>query len=213
MAASRTDRLPTPIHNLTHVIPFLQTTPIHRLPPELLTRVFTYLRRIWINHHAPYSRQRTLLWTIVMEVCRRWRDVVLEAAVLWSYIPRFYHMPMIKRCLQLSKHAPLVVHLNTSATGDEVYQLFEGTAPRFRCLQVYTCDVGNSWQELCSLLSGPAPLLESLCIELSMRNEENTHSWMDNLCAGITPRLRNVSLLGCGINFSAPFLRNLTILE
>ncbi|TFK62376.1 hypothetical protein BDN72DRAFT_848765 [Pluteus cervinus] len=187
------------------------SSPINHLPPELLTRIFIYIRRMALNHVYPSDHgKRPVLWWVVNEVCHRWRDIAQESAILWSYIPPSYPGPLIKRCLELSSSVPLVVHINKRTTKDQVYPPLKAALSRFRCLRISTFK--SAFQELSFLQSNPAPLLESLSIDLSGPNR-NGRFVLDNLCAGVTPRLRNVSLQGCGINLSSPFLANLSILE
>ncbi|TFK67932.1 hypothetical protein BDN72DRAFT_68156 [Pluteus cervinus] len=208
---------PTEWSKATHGIAYgnalCQFSPIHihQLPPELLTKIFIDLRRIWVNNHPQDTRHIPAPWVIVMEVYRRWRDIAHESPLLWSYIPASYSRCILEKCLDLSKSAPLVVHLAERMTSSQVYLLLKEAAPRLRCLKVVLSDDEDSLPGFRSLLSSPAPLLGSLSIELWMYGKERMPDWMEGLFAGNTPRLRHLSLQGRQVR--APFLKNLTILE
>ncbi|OCH86331.1 hypothetical protein OBBRIDRAFT_806854 [Obba rivulosa] len=65
--------------------------PVHRLPPEILTRIFYYApessiprdKVIWI---PTIFRMKDVI--VLAAVCRHWRDVVIGAAILWSSVNR-----------------------------------------------------------------------------------------------------------------------------
>ncbi|TFK67951.1 hypothetical protein BDN72DRAFT_960627 [Pluteus cervinus] len=70
------------------------------------------------------------------------------------------------------------------------------------------------WPELCSLLSRPAPMLESLSLELMKTyDEEAVSRSLDNLFSGTTPRLRHLSIEHCHPGSLLLSCSNLTILE
>lgn len=64
----------------------LLASPIFRLPPEILSRIF-FIYADSENHAELFS----LSWTTLLTVCRRWRDVCIDFPKLWSYI----HIPDI----------------------------------------------------------------------------------------------------------------------
>ncbi|TFK67962.1 hypothetical protein BDN72DRAFT_898555 [Pluteus cervinus] len=182
--------------------------PIHHLPPELLTRVFICFRRIGLNDYPPDRKKKPVPWMVILEVCRNWRDTALESPMLWSYIPRSYPGPIVERCLRLSNSAPLVVHINMCTTKNQIY--LKEAISQFRSLKVSLFK--TDFQELSFLRSSPAPLLESLSIDM-LGHSRNGRFVLDNICAGITPQLRNLALQGCGVNLSSSFLTNLSILD
>ncbi|KAI0047186.1 hypothetical protein FA95DRAFT_1470799, partial [Auriscalpium vulgare] len=58
--------------------------PICRLPPEVLALVFTYLTGFaWDSVNGyPYH----IRWIVVTHICRRWREVAIQHAGLWTNI-------------------------------------------------------------------------------------------------------------------------------
>ncbi|TFK62000.1 hypothetical protein BDN72DRAFT_863182, partial [Pluteus cervinus] len=131
-----------------------------------------------VNDYPPNSWEHCAPWIVVTEICHHWRDVALESTILWSHIPRSYSKRIIERCLKVSKSAPLVVNIHGCMTRDQIYPSFKDpeVISRLRCLEIRLSDPDSSFQELCSLLSSTAPLLESLSIELSWMDVQNEHS-------------------------------------
>ena len=60
-------------------------SPVMRLPPELLLRVFLYVQR----GHAPIYQGYSSDWVVVTRICRYWREVALDSESLWSRIIPF----------------------------------------------------------------------------------------------------------------------------
>ncbi|KAF7798687.1 hypothetical protein EIP86_009911 [Pleurotus ostreatoroseus] len=85
---------------------------IHKLPEEMLVRIFCALRDMHIA-------LRSLRWIAVTHVCRSWRLVALDAAELWTYI---YSMKL--DCLQTfimrSKQAPLDILYHKNSVHQEL---------------------------------------------------------------------------------------------
>ncbi|TFK61997.1 hypothetical protein BDN72DRAFT_964832 [Pluteus cervinus] len=177
--------------------------PIHRLPPELLSSVFLLQR-------TPYwSKSMGIPWLTVTQVCRRWRDIAYECATLWSYILALDQFPphIIEKSLQLSKSAPLDLKLHLF---DELVLPLMGEAvSRIRRLHVVLPT--RNWEILQTFFASPAPLFESLSLHLPTTTSNPRR--LDSLFSGITQRLRHLSISGCGVDFNASFLTNLTILE
>ncbi|KAK7041950.1 hypothetical protein VNI00_008932 [Paramarasmius palmivorus] len=100
-------------------------SPVHRIPPEVLARIFHACR-----NHGPLTSQPTLM--TITEVCRRWRDVALSAPYLWSSFISFdfnewiYHHDtfepldrIIPLLLMRTQACPLDIHLNFAYLKDE----------------------------------------------------------------------------------------------
>ncbi|KAI0039928.1 hypothetical protein FA95DRAFT_1462389, partial [Auriscalpium vulgare] len=56
--------------------------PVSRLPPEILSAVFSILTDI----DRPRNHGKSLAWISITHVCRKWRDVALNNPTLWSTI-------------------------------------------------------------------------------------------------------------------------------
>lgn len=103
-------------------------------PEELLIKIFKYyiqdwaklarlleidLRRPDARHPPTRFRHGYYGWIpAVTHVCRRWRDVALNAPVLWTNI-RLMRAECVEAFLQRSQQAPLTVHSTKSLTPQE----------------------------------------------------------------------------------------------
>ncbi|TBU25509.1 hypothetical protein BD311DRAFT_496619 [Dichomitus squalens] len=72
---------------------FNARTPIHKLPPELLVRIFSLVQHtpLFIDHVVeqvcgPHHFRIASVLLPISLVCHHWRDVVLNAPLLWSTI-------------------------------------------------------------------------------------------------------------------------------
>ncbi|TFK67944.1 hypothetical protein BDN72DRAFT_842438 [Pluteus cervinus] len=208
---------PDTTHRSTHENHFPRSSPTHRLPPEILTTIFIYFRRIAFDDYPPDSQEHCAPWMVVTEVCSHWRNVAHESTILWSHIPRSYTRRIIERCLKFSKSAPLVVKIHGCMTSDQIHPslMDPGVISRLRCLDLnlYRLDSASCLEELCSHLSSAAPSLESLSIDLNQFRVQSGPRYLDEIWARAIPRLRNLSLRACDVNLSSPLLTNLTILE
>ncbi|KAF7790708.1 hypothetical protein EIP86_001664 [Pleurotus ostreatoroseus] len=93
------------------------TLPIARLPPELLSTIFVaYATSIREDYTLSWRDVQPYLWVQVTHVCRYWRDVAIDCAVLWNWV-----VPASVACTQTilsrSRSAPLIINLNTQLLG------------------------------------------------------------------------------------------------
>ncbi|KAI0326005.1 hypothetical protein GY45DRAFT_1374307 [Cubamyces sp. BRFM 1775] len=92
--------------------------PIHRLHPELLGEILQLAlpstggclcEGVW-NQAAALKAQRRAIMTF-MQVCGRWRAIVLEMAAFWTIVDMSSGSAWSAACLERSKEAPLSVFL------------------------------------------------------------------------------------------------------
>ncbi|TFK60891.1 hypothetical protein BDN72DRAFT_850182 [Pluteus cervinus] len=184
-------------------------TPIHRLPPEVLTRVFFFVQSA--QTIVPYYGNRaaiSLSWVAVTRVSRHWREVAIRSPSLWSHISSNYPKCVVQEWLQRSKAAPLSVDLRHSSP--EEAQLVAASLSRIRELKLelnFSC-----WNRLSPNLSSPAPFLESLTIIIP-DNLQPTSTISESTFAGVTPRLRNLELTGCSVDINSSLFADLTALK
>ncbi|KAI0308566.1 hypothetical protein OF83DRAFT_1160568 [Amylostereum chailletii] len=86
--------------------------PVHRLPPELLSKIFSLLTFVdQPSCRGPRSSNHSLGWIRVTHVCQRWRSVAHSAASLWAQC--VFSLPKgFEDRLALSGEAELKIALN-----------------------------------------------------------------------------------------------------
>ncbi|TFK67135.1 hypothetical protein BDN72DRAFT_843445, partial [Pluteus cervinus] len=193
-------------------------TPVYRLPPEILARIFSFTR-----YHARtrriiyYDKPKPLSWIAVTHISQHWRNIALASPNLWSRISSSYPERIFNEWFRRSKSAALSVHL---------YKIYPQDArflgESFFRIQELNLKMGSSSvTTLESSLSSPAPLLESLSISIATL-ESLSEDWVDdldgvrlsaNLFEGTTPLLRHLELKRCSIDISASLFTGLTVLQ
>ncbi|TFK59293.1 hypothetical protein BDN72DRAFT_865271, partial [Pluteus cervinus] len=91
-------------------------TPVYSLPPEILTRIFSFMedvpsipaeRRALVRRRArpfvPFG------WQIAIRVSQHWRNVALGSPSLWAHISSVYPKRITEELLKLSKAVPLTM--------------------------------------------------------------------------------------------------------
>ncbi|TFK63445.1 hypothetical protein BDN72DRAFT_963916 [Pluteus cervinus] len=181
-------------------------TPTYRLPPEILTRVFSFVRYV-PQVDESQAKKKLLRWIAVTHVSQHWRNVAIGSPSLWSCICSSYPKRIAEEWLQRSKDAAL--SFNWQGTPSLDPQLVSTSLFRTRDLAL---DLTlNGWKTLLPLLTPSAPLLESLII--SFTNNPPPSPIPENLFSGITPRLRHLELRGCNIDINSSLFMDLTSLE
>lgn len=175
-------------------------TPVARLPPELLSTIFTLLsaESYEATNANPlyttdgYHRQ---YWIRVAHVCRHWRAIALATPRFWSYI-----VVTTKRAadelLARSKKAPLHVVASVPSYEDDRRKAVQDVMAEFS--RIRALQLSGTSQAICELFSkitAPAPMLEY--IKLSERSSYySIHATTVPLAlrAEYVPRLRNVEI-------------------
>ncbi|TFK67953.1 hypothetical protein BDN72DRAFT_842444 [Pluteus cervinus] len=70
-----------------------------------------------------------------------------------------------------------------------------------------------TWEELCSFFPGPAPMLESLSLQLDKSDGEGFYRSLDGLFSGVAPPLRHLSIQHIHAGSLLLTCTNLTVLE
>lgn len=86
--AAELEQLETQARDVLHEVKRARNThsPINRLPPELLLRIFDVIRPTFPEYRPRRPKAYLAQWGAVTLVCRYWRDVCLASASLWSTI-------------------------------------------------------------------------------------------------------------------------------
>ncbi|KAG5650232.1 hypothetical protein H0H81_000245 [Sphagnurus paluster] len=190
---------------------------IHRLPPEILSTIFSYITLI----HLPRT---SLQWIqCISHICSHWRRIALTCPSLWADIP-FHNPRWAREMLRRSKKAPLTIaytgepqysrlihHLGpclpesaTSVLKDALAELWR--VKSLRLLPDSLMDEELA-EEVIGLLDSPAPFLESC------------HLWdpgfihwqrsIQHLFAGDCPRLRQLTIENLSLNWEGHIFTNL----
>ncbi|TFK64878.1 hypothetical protein BDN72DRAFT_825147, partial [Pluteus cervinus] len=143
-------------------------TPVYRLPPEVLSWIFTLVQQMADNEIPKSSLHRMDLgrrlpsWVIVTHVSQHWRNVGIGCASLWSSISSPYPEWIKEEWSRRSKASPL--DLNLARISQQDVQLVRNSIFRIRKLTVVAdFHMGNT---LISHLYSPAPLLEVLYVSI-----------------------------------------------
>ncbi|TFK65478.1 hypothetical protein BDN72DRAFT_195770 [Pluteus cervinus] len=181
-------------------------TPVYRLPPEVLTRIFSLTMQIpnrdWYYGAGMFNRG-----VAVTRTSQHWRNVALASSSLWSHISSSYPKPIMEEWLKRSKAAPLYVNVYCTSPRDA--QLF--LVPLHRVRELTLELTTNAWNTFSSNMSSAAPLLEFLSITL------NTSPPPEGIAEptfwGGFPRLRHLHLSGCSFDTESSLFTDLVSLE
>ncbi|TFK70208.1 hypothetical protein BDN72DRAFT_839407 [Pluteus cervinus] len=202
-------------------------SPISSLPPELLTRIFSFVQRQ--TYWDAYE------WTAVTHVCQDWRIHALGTATLWRRIvhdssyprPRNGSQPAALTILQRSGKCKLDVDVYQSYTlPRDLTLLFTILAelPRIKTLRLSLrpesyCMDSPELQKLALILCNPAPVLEEFRFSslILTSGEEGMHRLgFDNDLVwfnGVSPQLRSIILSFSPSDLVGLHGQNLTNLE
>ncbi|KAF7311898.1 hypothetical protein MIND_00201000 [Mycena indigotica] len=186
-----------------------QSSSIATLPTELLVAVLDQCPDI-VPDGPDFQSAHFLAYARLAQVCRRWRDVLLDRPQYWSHVvlskPRWAEEMLLR-----SKTAPLTVGLNFGASSPEsatartmLFERFDRVKEIRIKRALYSGDP--------PVFSQPAPMLERLYIRISTGY---IYHFRDNVFAGgEAPRLRHLSLDNCVLPKECRALwRGLTSLE
>ncbi|KAK7018378.1 F-box domain-containing protein [Favolaschia claudopus] len=183
--------------------------PIHRLPNELMTRIFTIFAT-----ESDSDMLFNLEWTQIMRVCHHWHAVALAAQHLWAYIEvegtgsRFF--PQLRR----SGAAPLTIKLNLSEYTEHYVQYIMGHSVRIRELN-FKGEAKYVFEFIASLPEFALGILSTLILKATMGTEDVpsnvSRSLPRILFDGKLPRLQALSL--DSIECPWPSLTGLTALS
>ncbi|TCD70238.1 hypothetical protein EIP91_004419 [Steccherinum ochraceum] len=182
---------------------------IHRLPTEILAKIFAYLPQEATSSHTFYrtdfpdvESQSVHDYVIPSQVCRHWRQILLSSPSYWT--PVILHDDNMTANdkfvdLYLTRSVPHPVDVWT-ATSSGLGIIAEHSS-RLRSLQI---QLDESWtplvQDAFRALSGSAPLLESLNCRIAspdgLEQIEGPESQLPKLFAGDIPALRKLRMSG-----------------
>ncbi|KAF5333438.1 hypothetical protein D9611_002737 [Ephemerocybe angulata] len=193
------------------------TTKICSLPDEVLSRIFLDLQELASIERRGAKKQS---WVSKTNICRRWREVAIGCASLWTSPYFAYNMQeWAAIMLDRSKQAPLTLNLDeyallsdnppdpTSSKGS----LLSGIAGRLRVVKIQsTYD-----SELLSHCQwSTAPILESLTIDNPSGRFGSIGGSIipDNFLLGGLPSLKKLEILFCFVEWSKLPIHNVPLM-
>jgi hypothetical protein len=189
--------------------------PISRLPPELLSQIFSLVKTKVISHHSTMS-PTGLEWVKVTHVSTHWRHIAINLPSLWVD-PPLKNFRWVQEMLQRSKDAGLEIMVDLDpATIHDVRPGLELSLKhgwRIKHLSFQGFVDMSVWNTLQKALPKSAPQLEHLCIKFS-RSQIETSSpiVLSEEVFRETRKLRHLELSRCNINWNShpSLLRSLT---
>ncbi|KDQ55683.1 hypothetical protein JAAARDRAFT_208478 [Jaapia argillacea MUCL 33604] len=186
-----------------------ELSPASRLPPEILTRIFTLLASRPPSSQA-LSKPKRYLWVRVVHVCRRWRRVAVGCPALWTRIV-FSYPKWARAMLTLSKAMPLVVSHRATRTSRQYprsVKMVESALQHIQRIKQITLELPSSWLQLIfNTLPGDAsaPLLENISVSTS---ECHTIAPISRMFTLDTPILRTLQLSNCTVHWDSRILHH-----
>ncbi|KAJ7034967.1 hypothetical protein C8F04DRAFT_1259330 [Mycena alexandri] len=189
--------------------------PINRLPPELLTHIFSEVQlRLPSFLPLPSSGAHDYIaadwceWLWLLQVCRHWRGVIASSPALWSNV---CSSGSALEFLRRSQGAELTVYLGVRFPGFSP-TLMEALAPHTsRFKEFHMLAEGPELQDVLKqkLFSSPAPRMTSLLIE--MEGVDDLSSVLPPIFRGHMPKLKHLAL-GYFTSWPKGYFRNITSL-
>ena len=187
--------------------------PIARLPPEILSIIFSLLSASGpsLDHFKRPSRFFIPITpSSLSHVCHRWREISLNLPCFWSHINLTELTPACAaEMLARAKMAPL--HLAAAVTiAHDIENIMGPIEAHIRHTRLLSISANiHDLQRMFGRLISSAPSLEQLYIN-SWFNEALVP---DNLFDGIAPKLSDLHLKKCGISWVSPIFKGLRCLE
>ena len=177
--------------------------PINRLPDVLFYTIFSFFQkecRIW-----PW---KSLEWIRVTHVCREWRGITLDHAMLWTYIP-FHRQQWIPELIKRSKSALLTFDIQKNdVIFDALKKLMRQHVSRLQVLKIHGGITERQLQELFNNLpAGSATHLQ--CLRLPSDAQSGAIITAVQRCLGSTFNLKELDV-ACSLDWTSKILTGLT---
>ncbi|KAF8189344.1 hypothetical protein BJ912DRAFT_967237 [Pholiota molesta] len=190
--------------------------PISRFPPEILCRIFSFVKKETQGISGEWTRYR-LRWIVVTHVSSHWRRVAIDSPSLWID-PPLRSIRWVQEMLKRSKDAGLVIEadLGSLALRAIIPGLKLALAHSLRIKHLSFLNISDTsisaLNDLQKEFLKSAPQLEHLCIMVDESEDDPIVIAEEAFCQ--TPRLRKLELSQCNPNWNShPHLfRSLTSL-
>ncbi|KAI0315934.1 hypothetical protein OF83DRAFT_1265503 [Amylostereum chailletii] len=165
-------------------------TPIHRLPPEILAKIFSHIG----SFHRPSPPR--LGWIAVTHVCRHWRHAALAHPSLWAE-DVCSPLHWTARNLERSKQYPINIRVREyvdTQSPPKALRLALREIGRARRIEML---IHNVWiGALEDELTQPAPLLEYLAVDTEFMDGPRAPGFPEDLFQRHAPRLSTIFFTG-----------------
>ena len=181
---------------------------IFRLPSELLAIIFFI-----VSVNEPTNNHTIKLgWIRVFHVCSRWRQVALQAPMLWAHVVFDLGFEWAFASLERAKHAPLIIQYHTSTIHARPMPVDLVAPPQLSHTKtINLCGEYRVFSDAIQSLVYPALILEY--IYLSIKSLQAIPHLPVDLFAHHAPNLRIASFDGLIIPWSSLALHGLTSLS
>ncbi|KAF9006155.1 hypothetical protein BDQ17DRAFT_1324919 [Cyathus striatus] len=189
-------------------------SPISRLPPELLAKVFVMCAEGYFNHSNPMLRVKG--WIHITHVSRYWRTVACNAPNLWAYI--IFHSPnWSKEMLRRSKMAPLFIDAHFSVVTRRMVESIQLALKQMNRIKKLTVVASvPTMEKVFAELPTSAPILQSLSLSgprQSAMHGDYAYDIPEDFLSEDTSSLRWLELSHCDIKWTSPILSGLTYMK
>lgn len=180
-------------------------TPACRLPPEVLSMIL-----VWVTDAEPlaepvdFTAPRIKDWYPILHVCKRWREVALECAILWNRIDATSPL-WTQEMLRLSKKASLSLKAEGYSTHSRIMDTCKSVlAHSDRLSTLHLSGFRECLFALCTGLK-QAPKLRSLVLRhCHWLADVNALELPETFLETGAPRLERLELLKCAMSWDAP---------
>ncbi|KAI0062543.1 hypothetical protein BV25DRAFT_1885251 [Artomyces pyxidatus] len=195
-------------------------SPVHRLPPEILAMIFSFLADEYPPRRFVSYGLSKLGWITVTHVCHHWRQVALDNPSLWGRdVCSHTNCSLVEERLARSKQSLLSIGSFYSADAVEWMPLMRTVFEEMHRIQ--DLSLTGEQEYLTNLLiehfSKPAPFLHTLRVTTSWGYIQTplapVVSLPTNLFSGNAPRLRELVLVNCTTPWQPWIFTNLVHLE
>ncbi|KAI0046202.1 hypothetical protein FA95DRAFT_1414494 [Auriscalpium vulgare] len=188
--------------------------PVARLPPEILSLVFSILSSIDPPHPTlfePFKLKNDLGWLVVTHVCRRWRNIALNDPALWASdiaLPSVMGDRWAAEFLSRAQGLPLTLtwchELSSVGPGSLSDTPFIGANLARMCAIMDLRTYPHHLRALCT----PAPLLHTLYVGIYHGQKAKLPYSPDSLFGGAAglPKLRHLHVFAWAPQAWTPLL-------
>ncbi|KAL1694026.1 hypothetical protein GGG16DRAFT_48221 [Schizophyllum commune] len=182
---------------------------INKLPDEILERIFLLVQPYYGDFLPKWPGLKSLEWTAVTRVCRRWRLIAISYSALWTTLDlcHDWSADVARTFLARSGDAPLTVFFSTRDLGysfddmEVLDKVVDYHSERLEALHV-AADSVSDFNEVCQrfnvLVDDVAPRLRSLSLFIRQPSGNLIRRYYHpKIFRGTLPALRKLAVAHC----------------